>query len=180
MGEAVTYDNYEKEQCIQVHLKRSALGSVEKENMFGLTVNVQAHPRVEAFFKELADDIVSPNTIAGRGWFAVDNKPLKAYINHTSSLEQLRCDQGMLINLDRLGAPLIETSSSSGEEVLNLSFLRLVGISEEGGVTFHLKSVYSLQGLFRLRDLIQNAQNKVYNSYLRPVHLSVTTTQQRY
>jgi len=66
------------------------------------------------------------------------------------------------------------------EETLNLSFLRLVGISEPEGVSFLIKSVHSRSGLKKLVDLIQTAQNMFYQDYIKTVEYTVTTATQAF
>lgn len=158
------------EMCIKSSLKRSSQG---------LIVSVMAHPRVEEFMQRLAMEEVVDVVPSGRHWTALDGRVLRAYGPPTVPLDPLRTEDGLSIGIDRLGQPLIEfyedRNTGRGEEKLNLSFLRLVGISEGDGVSFLLKSVYSLQGMKKLRDQLQSAQTILYNGYLRPIEFTIAT-----
>jgi len=183
MVEAITTKN--GETCIETSLRRSAQG---------LLITVKAHPRVEEFMARLSNaDKVNVNTI-GRHWLTeytdegskirhvIRENPLIAYMFY-NPLDSMRTSDGVWANFDRLGHPILEVSdrnSGMPEETLNLSFLRLVGISEPEGVSFLIKSVHSRSGLKKLVDLIQTAQNMFYQDYIKTVEYTVTTATQAF
>lgn len=183
MLEAITTKN--GEICIETSLRRSAQG---------LLVNVKAHPRVEEFMARLSNGDQQAVTTVGRHWLTeyteadskvkhvIRERPLTAYVLY-NPLDQIRMNDGIWVNTDRLGHPLLELSDRNNgmpEETLNLSFLRLVGISDPEGVSFLIRSVHSMSGLRKLRDLVQNAQNIFYTDYIKTIEYTVTTATQTF
>jgi hypothetical protein len=182
MGDAIT--NKQGEDVIHTHLKRTTQG---------LLVTIKTHPNVEKFMQRLSGNNVMPVQSMGRNWLTewtdpatgekhmINPEPLRAYQFFTS-IEPFRTNDGMWVNIDRLGHPLSEVTSESrsgmAEEQLNLSFLRLVGTSNPDGVKFLLRSVHSTGALRKLRDSIQNAQNIFYNDYIRTIEYVVTSATQ--
>ena len=59
------------------------------------------------------------------------------------------------------------------EGLINLSFLRLVGLSKPEGVKFRINGVYSEERLLQLGDRIGSAVESLYKDYLNPIDLSV-------
>ena len=144
----------------------------------GVSLTVTAQPAVEEFARALGDGDSQDVRVYGRYWHQIGNMPLRIY-NHDSKLVKLEMlsveDQGSKIafRYDQPGHPLYD-----GNGCLNLSFLRLVGISEGAGVTFGVSGVYTLENLRRIRDHISVAGRKFYVHYMRPVDLSVTISTQ--
>ena len=148
-------------------------------SMKGVSLQVKAHPAIEEFARALGDGEAQDIKIYGRHWHAIGDKPLRIYNN---DLKVFKCeslttdDPGNAkigFRYDQPGQPLID-----GNGFLNISFLRLVGVSEGGGVTFGISGVYTLDSLKRIRDSISSACRKFYVHYMRPVDLSVTISTQ--
>ena len=191
MVEAIS--NKGGEDIIQTSLRRTTQG---------LLVTIKAHPRVEEFMQRLSGgEVVSVSSI-GRNWLTewtepeirvgdkvipsnrhiIRAEPLRAYALHVP-FEPFRSNDGTWIDLDRLGHPLLSQGSNDGsirgnDEQLNMSFIRLVGISQPEGVQFLLKTVFSMNGMKKLRDSIQNAQNSFITEYIKNVEYTITTATQ--
>lgn len=74
--------------------------------------------------------------------------------------------------LDRPGNALeIEERGLMGVPVINLSFLRLVGISD--GVTFTVNQVCSRDGVVDLCKKLEEATRHFYIQYLKPVDMRI-------
>jgi hypothetical protein len=146
----------------------------------GTRVTVRATTRVEEFMQNLgAGEVVDVATI-GRYWQPIGGIPLNAYVTQPFN-PHFQIDDGSFITLDRLGHPLILPSPDGQQDrhsTVNLSFLRLRGISEGLGVTFGIKGVYSLDELRKVKDRISAASRRFYVDYLRPVDLLVTVSTQ--
>lgn len=166
------------ETCIYTGLHRS---------LIGLTISVKTVPGVEEFMRRLGGGETVEVNAFGRYWLPEwalsipplpTGPPLMAY--SVVPLEIMRTDDGPTITIDRLGQPFLHTVDRT--EFINLSFLRLVGISEGAGVTFGMKGVYSLDGLRKLKDKLAVAERKFYLEYLRPIDLNVfiNTTEVQY
>lgn len=167
------------EQKIQVMLRRGA---------GGLNLTVKTAPEVEEFFRSTvgAEGATSPVTAHGRFWYPIGREVLSVYAVQ-NPVRDLRIEDGgttVHVGFNNAGRPLIE--GYSGEEdgptigrrsqILNLSFLRLVGISEGTGVSFGVKGVFTTNDVLHLRNLIGEANKKFYSAYLRKIGLVVTTS----
>lgn len=105
-----------------------------------------------------------------RLWLPLDeSKPLLAYTGERLGT-QFTSDASFQFTLDSLGQPL------NKDGILNLSFLRLVGASEDAGVGFLIKGVYSIDLLRETKERISAAARKFYIDFLRPVDLSITVS----
>lgn len=132
----------------------------------GIMINVKAVKGVESFMEMLGSGRQIDVDVSGRHWRALQSETLKVYELNTP----LGTDNGKEVDfqLDRVGYPLID-----GDGIVNLSFLRLVGISDGAGVSFGLKGVFSLGELRDTRDKIARMQRQFYINYMRPVDLSI-------
>ncbi len=155
------------EQCIYVSLQRTAAG---------LTVGVKAHPRVEEFFKNIGDLGISEVNLISRTWAPVarTDDSLKVYMSRAELAPPGAIGLGSgsespnFYTIDAIGRPL---KLDNGK--INLSFLRLVGISEGPGVSFVVKGVYSLENLRDIRERIGRSAKSFYIEYLRPIDISI-------
>ena len=154
----------------------------------GLLVNVWAQAQVEDFIRSLGSgELIDVQTI-GRHW----NRPMKRDENSgklqpddrrlyvydmTQKLGALVGADGVYYNLSHPGSPLIGGDGKNDyNETLNLSFLRLVGISEAGGVSFVIRGVYSRENITKLASQIERTTNRFYREFLRPFKLIVTVS----
>lgn len=159
------------ESVVRVLLRRTSKG---------LIVNVQAHPAVEEFFRANADGVTLDARTVGRYWTnpaSTQEKqlPLMAYDRRASLLDTQQHDSGSN-NFDRLGQQLLEPvlgRNGLASKQVNLSFLRLQGISEPEGVTFILRGVYSTEAVREIKDGIATGVKAFYGAYLKPVEMSV-------
>lgn len=181
------------ETCIQTTLSR---------HPDGLKVNVWTHPRVEDFVRSLGSgehiDIQTigrywsrPNIRDEKGKMIPDERRLMVYFLE-QSLGTLSVDTEFSYCLDKPGYPLVNGSDSppgegdpaprgykslgSGRETLNISFLRLVGVSDGPGVSFTVRGVYSREAINRLGERIKQATNRFYREFLKPYKLIVTVS----
>lgn len=150
-------------------------------SMRGLTVSVKAHEAVEEFAKALGDGESQDIKIYGRHWHPVGDSILRIY-NHDPKLARIEAltvegwnggKENLVARYDRPGNPLFDEHG-----YLNISFLRLVGVSSGPGVTFGVSGIYTLENLRVIRDKISAACRKFYVHYMRPVDLSVTISTQ--
>lgn len=155
------------ETCANIRLRR-ALG--------GLNITVQAHKELEALFRSWGDGSVHEvREFVRSGWLPVGTtEPLCLYHMRTN-MENLVGDSDQPYTLSMPGQPLLLPDPRSGDpdRMVNMSFLRLVGISEGSGVSFTVKGVWTLEAIRDLRLSMQNVVRRFYNSYLRPVDTSL-------
>lgn len=147
-----------EETCIQIQLMRGPQG---------LTVVTKVHPRVEEFMRQSNKNQKVDLGAVSRLWLPTQkDKPLLAW-NGERLGQHPSPDGSFNFTLDQLGQPLYR------EGLINLSFLRLVGISEDAGIGFCLKGVHSIEALRDIKEKIAVASRKFYVEFLRPVDMSI-------
>ncbi len=173
------------ETCISLGLERSTKG---------LRVTIKAHPRVEEFFKTLCGNEVKDAQLTDRHWrLSDDNAPLYCYTlpPNTDGFPQ---EEGGEYVINRVGAPLVvnNTPDPGGAPAridgngrylgynpkVNISFLRMVGISESQGITFYVGGVYSKDAVIKLLEQIGTGLRRFYIDFIRPMNVSVQISTQ--
>jgi hypothetical protein len=143
----------------------------------GLSVTVKVTPEIEALMKSWGSGESSPVTDYGRQW--VQQKggaPLRVW--------SLGRDPGQLhagscyYRISKPGEALILDEGQSGllGGLVNMSFLRLVGVSEGNGVTFELRGVHTLESLRALAEKVKVCIRRLYTDFLMPIDISVSLT----
>lgn len=153
------------ETCIDFSLERSSEG---------LKAIIKASPRVEEFMKGLGTEgeLIQVSGV-NRFWVpSKGNSPLTAY-SLNSKIEEYGKNPDSEFHIDRLGAPLIEPIPDYRKERVNLSFLRLVGISEGMGVPFYVRGVYSKDMVNKMLDQIGIGLRRLYIDFIRPMNVNV-------
>lgn len=169
---------------------RTPITATLSRNKFGTSLRVQALPEVEEFMRGLsnrkeADGHIVVKTM-GRFWEPLERMasnpktfvPLLAY-HQDVPLEAISIGD-LKISLEGLGQPLTSRDMEMDRyrTSLNLSFLRLVGISEGAGVRFGVHGVYSFDELLKMHDQIAKGLRTFYIHYMRPVDLTVQISTQ--
>jgi len=140
----------------------------------GIQLSVKVSPEVEEFARTISDGQIVNVKMVGRHWrTAEDAKPLQFY-NLAEEYSRTLVNEPLGYRLDAIGQPLFDPESGA----INLSFLRLVGISEGAGVTFTIRQVSSLDGLRQMRDALGKAGTKFYRDLIRPVDLPISISTQ--
>lgn len=138
----------------------------------GATLSVKALPVLEDFIKSLGNGSKHPIEAFGRQWTSLPGEPDLAVYELSRTLSPLAN-----ISLDIPGQSLEfrdKNSSSGGKLLINLSFLRLVGISEGAGLTIGLKDVYTKEDLIKLHNDLGRAMKLFCDEFLCPVDLTCT------
>ena len=65
------------------------------------------------------------------------------------------------------------TGRGGGRQSVNLSFLRFCGVSEEGGVNFSVRGVYTLAAIREMGNLVEQASRQFYIDFMQPIKLTV-------
>lgn len=156
------------ELCISVNLKR---------NLDGVLLNVKATHMVEKFMESLGDGTRQDVGVLGRNWAPVKDTDPALFVYQAATAQLNTLCEGSRFRLDTVGRG-IELPADFGVDVVNLAWLRLVGISSPDGVTFRLRNVaYSLDGLRSMKNKIGTAARNLYADFIRPVDMSVCITQ---
>lgn len=139
----------------------------------GIAVSAKVHPAVEDFLRSWGDGTPQDVNLHGRSWFPLkpSSPPLQVWKLVLDPGPQ-PLDRSCSYRIARAGHPLIESIEGCNDTV-NLSFLRLCGISEGAGVSFGVKGVYTEAAIRELGDKLVNATKVFYVSYMRPVDLRV-------
>lgn len=140
----------------------------------GLRLSIKAHPLIEQLLREWSThEAISVGTL-GREWFPSDKEPFQVWSLNQSLGPQL-FGPALYYRIDQPGTPLIKIGD--GMTTINISFLRLIGISEGTGKTFDIKGVYSKDYIHDLGQKLITACKSFYASYLLPVdlHIKVST-----
>lgn len=161
------------ETCISVAFQRS---------QGGLTISVHAIPPIEEFMSILAEGETKEVKTFGRYWSPIgkEGKPLMSYQTFTK-MEPIYANTRDVFVFDKCGAPIMEVVNSMGGTPtyqVNMSFLRLVGISEGPGVSFGVKGVYTMEAVRTMRARIAEGARLFYVTYLQPIHLTASVITQ--
>lgn len=148
------------EQMLQISLRRSTKG---------VTVSVKTHPLIENFFRQQGGETIRVNEM-GREWHG---KNLVAYLTPPTGTIN---GAAVSFTVDELGRSLVRTDGRV--EVVNISFLRMVGVSEGEGITFEIRGAFSLKYIQNLANKLVQASRQFYIDFLRPVDVTVTVNTQ--
>jgi len=145
---------------------QSYIKAAFKRGRKGIELNIQAVPEIEAFIRDLGQGTTDDVTLYGKDWYTTNpDAPIKVY-----KIKSLPQNGPMMeYRLDLPGYSLMN------DEQVNLSFLRIAGISEPGGVTFGVKGAYSLPYVINLKSAIGRAGRQFVRDYVAPfdIHLMI-------
>lgn len=177
------------EQPILTELERSGIG---------LRVNIRTHPVIEEFMRAslgTKEPTIEPVESFGRIWEPARGESKKELLVYGIPKELtgvFTVMGGTMYRMDRPGQPIFVDNRDRGgppspdddprrsgsrtlgyDRVLNLSFLRLVGSSESGGVTFHLGGIYGEDILEALDRQLTAATREIYSQFMKPIKITV-------
>jgi len=146
-----------------------------RRSLKGLTLTVKLLPKVEEFIRGLGSGEVFSVRTMGRHWLPVGGQDLMVYdLNFNPGI--LPTDAGGAFRLDRPGGVILEsemTPTGHTRDVVNVSFLRLVGASEGSGVTFAVQGVFTDTAVKAMGAQVEAAEKKFFVSYMKPFNLAV-------
>lgn len=134
----------------------------------GLEFEVRTTPQIEDYFSKVSKgmkDVIEK--LGNHSWYSIDN-PLTAYIPQRPLHNNL---QGYA--LDYPGYSFSSGDIGVDGDLVNLSFLRIVGIGSPGGVKFGVKMPLDLGSRRELRDDILMAVRKFSRDFIVPVALEL-------
>lgn len=156
------------------------LQTILERSKQGLRLTVYASPRLEQFMASINDGAEFVQTrLYGREWLFSDLKFGAAYNTPGEDFTGPKYTSGgkFSYRLDQLGKPLIFKDDMNGNRCVNLSFLRLVGISEGNGISFEIKGVRTQDGIKELSTAIAQACKSFYDQYIRDVKQVATVSE---
>ena len=157
----------------------------------GLTLMVKAHPQIETFMRGLGTGEQIDVKACGPVWRPISKRddsgaplnprPLMIY-NQTIPVEPITIATGDVANINRPGQMIIEPYndgiSPGRKQLVNLSFLRIVGISEGAGVAFTVRGVHTYEAVNRMREQIGEAYKVFYRTYMKPIRMDIVVSTQ--
>ena len=158
------------EPVIHIYLKR---------HLDGLRVTVKTTPDVEEFFRELCGGVPEAVRNYGRNWTPLGPEPLTCW---SPNARPIYVPENEPFVLDKVGASLTgkDITGPYGERI-NLSFLRLVGVSSPEGVTFTVQTVLSKEELVgKLSKTLQTACKNFYEGFIAPAEVSITVIRRQH
>lgn len=130
----------------------------------GLILECFAHPRVEDYFKVLGKPAeVSVYCQQSRSrWFSPDGKELLVYPYNGGGGGTRDDEYGEGYSLSPVGYDFNSHNEDFGfpENTFNLAFLRIAGISKEGGIKLGIKQPSSKKGRVNIRSNMEKAVRK--------------------
>jgi len=147
----------------------------------GMKVTVTSHPKLEEFFQVMS----APHETVqvgqyGREWSLHNHHDGHCYELIADALIGIKHSPAGHYRLDKLGKPLLlnETDPNTGSSisVINLSFLRFVGLSSGQGVTFEMANVCTKDSIKTLARDIGEVSRAFYEQYIRNVKMVVTVS----
>ena len=156
------------------------LQTVLERSKQGVRLTVYANPRLEQFMSGINDGLDPIHTrLHGREWLFQNPAHGPAYNTPGEDFNGMKYTAGgrFAYRLDQLGKPLVYKDEASGMKIVNLSFLRLVGISEGSGISFEVKGVRTQDGIKELSGAIAQACKSFYEQYIRDVRQVATVSE---
>lgn len=139
-------------------------------NKLGISITIRTSPTIEDMMATMSLE-TKPRNILEYGRYWKSEKDLLVY-GLPADLAGTKNVSGRLsYRLDRPGNALDLNEGRLGGDIVNLSFLRLVGVSE--GTTFTVNTVYSRDGVAELCKRIEEATRHFYIQYLKPVDMRI-------
>lgn len=155
----------------------------------GIRIYGKVHPLIEDLIKSWsATEPVPVSSTYGRNWVGRDDKPVASLVwELQENPGVLSADGGVLFVIDRCGGPLTDERQINDPyggrpktaQVLNLSFLRIVGISEGDGIDIIIKGVFGTDRLLEIVEQIKRAIRYIAVQYIKPVDVTIIVSMQR-
>jgi hypothetical protein len=145
----------------------------------GLEVCVQCHDAVEDFLRTNGAEEITPVGLKGRQWRRLGSDiPLEAYELPPDMQGVRLVSQKIGYRLDHLGMALTGVDNNTGLKTINMSFLRLVGTSLPGGVSFQVTGVHSEEDVQWIANAIRDASRAIYMQYMKSMEISIELEEQ--
>ena len=133
----------------------------------GVKIMAKTSPAVEEFFKHWAADEHRDVALYGRSWTSTaEDGKLRAWnMPTTAALD----GTGFGFNLMQVGGPIFDQNG-----FINISFLRLCGISGERGAEFILEAVMSREHLTKITNMLQEGCARFYKQFIEDIDVHIS------
>ena len=133
----------------------------------GLELGVKADPKLETFIKSLGSGIKEQVEAYGRSWYSLTpGKSLEVYPLENS------------LHADAYTLDAVTELFKSRDGRTNLSFLRIVGISEPEGIRFGMSGPFSKTYVREVLSDIGRETRNLIKDYVVPIHVNLRITSQ--
>ena len=142
----------------------------------GTLVRVKADPRIETLTSKLGEGVCDTLEAYGRSWVSANTAvPLSVY-KYAKPLEVFQPDgRGCPYTLKTVGGAFEDDAG-----LINLSFLRIKGVSGADGITFRVTHPIGLPKAKRLKQLILDAVRQFVLDHLISYQLSFKLVSKEY
>ena len=145
----------------------------------GLTISVRVNERIEGFFRRVSQGIIEEYDlrVVNKVWNPKDgSNVIKLYqISHERNLFEptfFKKNSVRGFRLDAVGRRILDFDPTTGEPLVNISFLRIVGLSEKDFI-FTVAGVYGELQVKLIYNSIVTAINEFCATYLSPITLTI-------
>lgn len=145
----------------------------------GLVIRAKAHPSIEQWFQEkTSGNDPIPISNYKRLWTPMPEYPeLIVYQPLPRGLSGVHpLHSGGYYTISAPGAAMLveqEGAIGGAGTAVNLSFLRLRGISENLGIAFSIKGTYEEKEVRDIAEKVQRAMKRFYIDHMRPVGVTI-------
>ena len=135
----------------------------------GASLHVLVHPDVEDFFRENSKGMTEAVEKYGRYWES--SKPLRVWVFPSSDKE---ANEDSLYTMWAPGWMLMASDGDTDKPTPNISFLRLVGASQDGGITINIDALMSRKYVQETAKVLSEACGTFYNDFIQDIHISIS------
>jgi len=139
-----------------------------QQEYVGFTFWIKALPLLEEFVKSLGTGDVTDASNLGRQWVALPEQPAIQIYDLSRPVDL----PGFTLNAP--GQSFKMPDVRTGADTINLSFLRIKGISDMNGVKFGLKDLYPKSEAPIVKQAIGTALKRFCDEYLCPIDMTCT------
>ena len=135
----------------------------------GASLHVLVRPDVEDFFRKNSNGLTEAVEKYGRCWGS--SKPLRVWV-FPSFNEAANKDP--LYTMWAPGWMLMASDEDTDKPTPNISFLRLVGASQDGGITVNIDTLMSRKYVQETAKVLSEACGAFYNDFIQDIHISIS------
>jgi hypothetical protein len=148
-----------------------------RRGKFGIELRLKTAPEVEEFMIAQADGATEALSIHGRNlkWYSPEGKDLQLY----KMPIQIGNSYSGTYHVGSVGYDPLDNQIDGGTAV-NISIIRLVGISQGAGVVIGMKGPYGPESARELKSKLGTALRQFARDYLVPFEFTLTISSQEF
>ena len=134
----------------------------------GASLHVLVHPDVEDFFRINSNGMTEAVEKWGRCWKS--SKPLRVWEFPFNE----EANRDFLYTVWAPGMLLMASDEDIDRPIPNISFLRLVGASQDGGITVNIDMLMSRKYIQATAKALSEACGTFYNDFIQDISISIS------